>query len=101
MSVAQRVVGVCGLIGSGKSVVMRYFAHLGYPVYDCDAVAKTMYHIPEVREQITGLIGVDPIDPHGGLRKIELSKALSSSLEVKSRLEEIIHKTLLEFFHVA
>lgn len=98
MSMKPRVIGVCGLIGSGKSVVMRYFAHLGYPVYDCDDVAKEMYYIPRVRTQIAELIGLDPIDTEGRLRKTELSNALSSSLDIKTRLETIIHCALLEDF---
>lgn len=98
MRMVSRVIGVCGLIGSGKSVVMRYFAHLGHPVYDCDAVAKEMYHISEVREQIADLIGLDPIDAEGRLKKVELSNALSSSPATKLQLEKIIHTALLKDF---
>lgn len=98
MPMAQKVIGVCGLMGSGKSVVMRYFAHLGYPVYDCDAAAKEMYYASEVRKQITELMGMDPIDVGGQLKKTELSNALSSSPATKLQLEKIIHSALLKDF---
>lgn len=96
MMLEQRIIGICGLIGSGKSVVMRYYEHQGFPVYDCDSVAKEMYYIPHVRSEIARLVGIDPIDESGELRKVELSRALSLSSELRQGLESIIHVAIFK-----
>ena len=49
---------ITGGIGSGKSYVARLLKRRGIDVYDCDAAAKRlMRHNPELRRQLTALIG--------------------------------------------
>jgi dephospho-CoA kinase len=51
---------ITGGIGSGKSYVARLLKRRGIDVYDCDAAAKRlMRHDPELRRQLTALIGPD------------------------------------------
>lgn len=38
----KRIIAITGGIGSGKSVVSRILAVMGYPVYDCDSRAKAL-----------------------------------------------------------
>ncbi|MDO4770847.1 dephospho-CoA kinase [Porphyromonas sp.] len=92
-----KIIGVCGLIGSGKSVVMRYFEHLGYPVYDCDTVAKAVYYDTDVRDEVTSLLGFDPIDGQGSLQKSRISAAMADPL-IKKALESIVHRAVLTDF---
>lgn len=90
------IIGVCGLMGSGKSVVMKYLRYLGYPVYDCDSSAKQMYYKPTVRAEVASLVGFDPIGNGGELRKVELSRILSESEGMKEALETIVHTAVKE-----
>lgn len=39
---AGKVIGLCGGIGSGKSIVSRILRTRGYKVYDCDLEAKNL-----------------------------------------------------------
>ena len=53
-------IGITGGIGSGKSYVCQRLIARGYEVYDCDSAAKRlMRSSPEIREQLTALIGPD------------------------------------------
>lgn len=51
---------VSGKIGSGKSEACRYFASLGYPVYDCDSRCKALYEeVPGLKRRIEEALGTD------------------------------------------
>ena len=53
-------IGIAGGIGSGKSYVCQLLKARGISVYDCDAAAKRlMTDSPELRRQLTDLIGQD------------------------------------------
>lgn len=38
----NRLTALCGIIGSGKSVVAKVLTVLGYPIYDCDFRARSL-----------------------------------------------------------
>ena len=51
-------IGITGGIGSGKSYVCQRLIARGYEVYDCDSAAKRLMRTsPEIRQQLTALIG--------------------------------------------
>ena len=53
-------IGITGGIGSGKSYVCQRLIARGYEVYDCDNAAKRLMRTsPEIRQQLTALIGAD------------------------------------------
>lgn len=53
-------IGIAGGIGSGKSYVARLLKQHGITVYDCDSAAKRlMREDPQLRQQLTALIGPD------------------------------------------
>ena len=98
MSERPFVIGVCGGIGSGKSVVRRVLGLLlGAPTYDCDARAKALYRDPVVRSEITSLLHEDPIDQSGKLNKELLSQALHSE-HLRPLLESIVHQAVKDDF---
>ena len=62
--------GITGGIGSGKSYVCRLLQKRGYEVYDCDDAAKRLIRTsPEIRRDLTDLIGSDTYFEEGGGRK--------------------------------
>ncbi len=89
---SKQVIGLCGAIGSGKSLVRKCIEVLWeVPTYDCDHQAKQLYHEPTVRRQITALVGFDPIRPDGSLDKCKLREALATD---KEGIEKIVHTAL-------
>lgn len=98
MSERPLVIGVCGGIGSGKSVVRRVLGLLlDSPTYDCDTRAKALYRDPEVRSEITSLLHEDPIDQDGRLKKELLSSALHDE-HLRPLLEGSIHEAVRKDF---
>ena len=98
MSERPLVIGVCGGIGSGKSVVRKVLGLLlDCPTYDSDTRAKALYRDPVVRAEITSLLHEDPIDRDGRLNKELLSSALHDD-QLRPLLEGIIHEAVREDF---
>ena len=49
------LIGICGGIGSGKSVVSRLLRNLGYNVIDCDLEARVLMNSSEdIKRFVTG-----------------------------------------------
>lgn len=53
----RKVIAVTGKIGSGKSTVCRYLAQKGYPVLDCDVLAKRVADDPDLIAKVGELLG--------------------------------------------
>lgn len=94
------ILGITGLIGSGKSVVRKVWSELyDLPTYDSDQRAKEIYFTPFIRQMIVDQLSIDPITSEGKLNKDGL-RALLHSPEAKSKLEKIIHKGVAEDFRI-
>ena len=100
-------VGLAGGIGSGKSYVARRLALRGIEVYDCDAAAKRlMRHSPELRQQLTALIGPDCYlqdnpDDSGSLfrlNKAAVSRFLLASEDNQQAINAIVHPAVFNDF---
>jgi len=61
----NRLIGLTGGIGSGKSTVARWFEQAGLPVYYADIEAKAAYRNPEIREAFSALFGAQWLTPDG------------------------------------
>lgn len=88
----QALVGLTGGIGSGKSYVGNILQHMGYPVFQSDAIAKGLLHDEiQVRDAIIHLLGEDILDNQGEIEKNKLSKILFNRKEIRLKINEIIH----------
>lgn len=85
-------IGMTGGIGSGKSTVCRIFELLGIPVYYADDRAKMlMNENPDVRNQITALIGPEAYNEHGQLDREVLAAQIFQNPAVRLKINEIVH----------
>jgi len=104
-------IGITGGIGSGKSYVARLLAKRGIDVYDCDAAAKRLMRTsPELRRQLTALIGPDcylmpeyPDFPNSSEQQPRLNKAvvaqfLLASEENAHAIDAIVHPAVIRDF---
>jgi len=86
------LVAITGGIGSGKSVVSQLLRVMGYPVYDCDANAKSlMTSDPILRQDLISLFGPETYQSDGTLDKPFLSKAIFSSPELLAKMNAAVH----------
>ena len=102
-------IGITGGIGSGKSYVCQRLAALyGIEVYDCDSAAKRlMRNSPELRRQLTELIGPETyLEVRGEqdeVREFTLNKAavarfLLTSEENAHAVDAIVHPAVFRDF---
>lgn len=99
--------GITGGIGSGKSFVCKLLAKRGIQVYDCDSAAKRlMLQSPEIRRQLTELIGPDTytkeLDGQGqevwSLNKAAVAQYLLASETNAKAIDEIVHPAVFSDF---
>ncbi len=90
---------ITGGIGSGKSVVCRYFASKGIPVYDSDSRTKELYDTDyNLVSTIESAMGRKVTDDSGRIDRKALSSVIFSSPEKLSILESIVHPAVKSDF---
>jgi dephospho-CoA kinase len=90
------LVGITGIIGSGKSAAARYFAELGAAVFDADCAAREVTEKPEVLEEIRQKLGSHLLTPDGKLDRSRTAEEVFSSSEKLAILNRIIHPRVRE-----
>ena len=91
------MIGICGGIGSGKSVVSRILRLRGDAVYDCDLEAKRiMDSSDEVLTALNGRYGDDVCPAGGPICRPELSRRVFSSDEERLWLNSLVHRLIRE-----
>lgn len=83
--------GITGGIGAGKSVVCRFFAAQGIPVYDADTRAKWIsHHDPEVVTAVKAAFGPEAYLESGGLNRAYLAEEVFNKGRA-AELNAIVH----------
>ena len=98
-------IGITGGIGSGKSYVSQRLIARGYEVYDCDNAAKRLMRTsPEIRQQLTALIGPDTYLKESGefvLNKAAVAKFLLGSESNAQAVDAIVHPAVFRDFEAS
>ena len=98
-------IGITGGIGSGKSYVCQRLIARGYEVYDCDNAAKRLMRTsPEIRQQLTALIGPDTYLKESGefvLNKAAVAKFLLGSESNAQAVDVIVHPAVFRDFEAS
>jgi len=95
-------IGIAGGIGSGKSYVCQRIKQQGFEVYDCDDAAKRLIRTsPEIRQQLTALIGPEVYSDVEGkpvLNKAVVAKFLLTSESNARAIDRIVHPAVFKDF---
>lgn len=95
----MHIIAISGGIGSGKSVVSRIVAVMGYAVYDCDSEAKRLMDSSnEIKTAIAEEISTDCIDSHGLIDRPKLSGYVFCDKKKLDALNRIVHGAVREDF---
>ncbi len=93
------IVGLTGGIGSGKTTVAGFFKKLGVPVYIADDEAKRlMMTSPEIRREITQLLGEEAYIEDGLNRKY-IADAVFKNKQLLAQLNAIVHPRVAVHFN--
>lgn len=91
------LIGICGGIGSGKSVVSRLLRELGYRVIDCDMEAKRlMAESTAIKSAIRDCISEEVTDGESVPDRRKLAEIVFSDEEARIKLNKIVHGALLK-----
>lgn len=86
------LIGICGGIGSGKSVVSRALRCLGYTVYDCDSEAKRLMNSDvEIKRRICEEISSDVTDGICPPDRVKLADIVVKDEAARLKLNAIVH----------
>lgn len=90
------MIAIVGGIGSGKSVVCKTLACLGFPVYDCDSRAKAlMDNCEEIKSKISTLISPTAIID-GKIQRQQLAQIVFNDAKALTTLNSIVHTAVRE-----
>ena len=93
------LIGITGGIASGKSYVCAQLEQAGHTVFYCDSEAKRIIRTdPEVRRQLSQLVGSDLYDAQGQLVKSKLAAWLCKGKAHAAQVDAIVHPRVAEAF---
>jgi dephospho-CoA kinase len=90
--VLMKVIGLTGVIGSGKSTVAGFLNELGAAVINADEIAHRVY-APGTPgwQQVVSTFGSSVLNPDGAIDRRMLGQVVFASSEARGRLNRIIH----------
>ena len=91
------IIGICGGIGSGKSVVSRILRLRGACVYDCDLEARRiMDSSEEVLDALHRRFGDEVCPPGGPICRPALARHVFGSDEARDWINALVHRLVRE-----
>lgn len=91
------IIGICGGIGSGKSVVSRILRLRGEAVYDCDLEAKRiMDKSQEVLSALNARYGSEVCPKEGPICRPELARRIFDNDGERLWLNSLVHRLVRE-----
>ncbi len=88
---SKPLVGVTGIIGSGKTTVSRLFGKLGAAIFDADVAARKSTEDVEIISRIGETFGNQIFDSNGILDRKKLANIVFSSESKLRQLNSIVH----------
>lgn len=91
------MIAITGGIGSGKSIVSRFFRLNGFGVFDCDFEAKKIMNGQdlEVRRRIETILG-DRVYENDNLDRIKVAEIIFNDEKKRGELNRYIHREVLD-----
>lgn len=89
----QKIIGLTGMSGSGKSTVCGAFREHGFSVIDCDAIARKAAEIPEFLAEISERFSDRSdrmLNPDGSLNRPEVARLIYHNESAKEKYQRII-----------
>ena len=89
----QKKIAITGGIGCGKSLVAKYVAEMGYPIFSCDEINRNLLTDPDYIERIKNVF---PNCVNGGkIDKNTLKNTVFCDKKALKRLNDIAHPIIM------
>lgn len=90
------VIGLTGLIGSGKSTVAELFAELGVKIIDTDVIAHQITATNQIGLiNLVSFFGTSILLSDGSLDRVKLRELVFNNEKYRLKLESILHPLIL------
>lgn len=94
---ARQLIAIIGGIGSGKSVVSRILATMGFGVYDTDAAAKRLMNTsPQIIKALKAVFGSRVYTTDGVLDRAYLSQIVFADSSKLHFLNSVVHPAVVD-----
>ena len=93
----QKIVGLTGGIGSGKTSIANYILSKGIPIYVSDVEAKKVMENQAVSDEIINLFGQEIVE-NNKVNREKLAKIVFQNPEKLKQLNAIVHPKVKEHF---
>jgi len=91
MGQTKPMIGLCGGVGAGKSMVAREFERLGCLVIDSDQLNHDVLRRPEVLQTLQEWWGSEVVDASGSPHHGRIAELVFADARQKQRLESLVH----------
>ena len=75
------IIGICGLIGTGKSTVCSYLVEMGADLIDADSIGHSAYKDIEIYNEIVSIFGHQILDKNQKVNREKLSDIVFNDFE--------------------
>ncbi len=89
------IVGITGILGSGKTTVSKILKDMGFKVISCDEIVHNILEKKSVINKTKKFFG-DDILSEGKIDRKKLRKIIFEDLEKKKKLENLIHPLVFD-----
>ena len=86
----KKIIGITGVIGSGKSTVSNYLKENGFEVIDSDLIVKNLYESNELTNAIKYSFGEEFLSEEK-VNKAKLGKLVFENKHARQKLNAIVH----------
>ena len=86
----QKIIGLTGMSGSGKSTVCNVFGERGFKIVDCDGIARKAAEIPEFLTEISERFSEKLLNSDGSLNRPEAARLIYHDENAKEKYQRII-----------
>ncbi len=94
MDKKNRILGITGMPGAGKSTASKILSELGAVVIDADKLAHAALKKDEIKNKISLAFGTQIYD-NGDINKAKLAEIVFTDPARRKQLEEIIHPEVI------
>lgn len=91
MAQSKPIIGLCGGVGAGKSLVAQEFARLGGLVIDSDQLNHQVLRRPEVAQALREWWGDEILNEEGLPDRRRVAERIFDDPEQRRRLESLVH----------
>ena len=89
---SQKIIGITGGIGSGKSLICKIFSTMNIPIYDADSRAKYLINNDlSLKNSIKNLLGYNAYLPTGKYNRKWVASQVFNNPDLLKQLNSLVH----------